>query len=104
MTEFGRDLRAGTKQDAFDASVGRGRQPSRVFRHQRAEAADLPDDRAPLDGVDQHRGALDGRRRRFHPRQRDRHPDNDDDADGGIAGLPEPFSLENRGVADDIRH
>ena len=30
--------------------------------------------------------------------------DDDDDSDGGIAGLAEPFTFENCGVAGDIRH
>ena len=60
--------------------------------------------RAALHGVHQHRVALDVRRRWFHTGEGDGHANDDEDADGGVPGLPEPFSFEDRGVADDIRH
>ena len=70
MTESGRTSGARPKQDALDAAIGRRRQPARVFRHERAEAAHLANERPALDGVDQQRRTVDGRRGGLHPRQR----------------------------------
>ena len=48
----------------------------------------LPDDRATFDGVHQDGRPFDCWRGGFHPRQRDRYGDHDEDADGGVERMP----------------
>lgn len=68
----------GQDEDALDPRLGRGRDPAHVLGDQRAGAANLPEHRAALDGVDPHGGLVQsgrGRREQHeaegHERERD---------------------------------
>ena len=67
----------GRRMISFHAPLRRRRNPADVFRHQRAEAAHLPDHRPALHRIGPERRGFDRRRRRLQPREADR-----DEADG----------------------
>jgi hypothetical protein len=93
---------AGPKRDSLDAPIRRGRQPARIFRDERAEAAHLTDERTALDGVEQESGAIDRRSGGFHARQRHGQHRHDDQSDDSVGNLAEPLAAKDGRVAGNI--
>ena len=68
-------------------------QPPRVFRHQRSEAPDLPDERTTLDGVFEDGRPFDKGCRGFHASQRHGCRHDGQCTDDGQASLAKPFAF-----------
>ncbi len=101
---LGLHLRAWTQQDSLDAAVSVGRQPAGVLGDERAEAADLAHERPALHRVDEQRGAIDGRRRRLHARERDGDEGDDHEDRHRIRAVTQSLASKDGRVAGKIHH
>ena len=88
----GLHLGAGPQDDLLDAPLRGRRNPSDVFRRERAESAHLANHRPALHGVGPDDRALNGRRGRFQPRQADADEDNGEQTHTGVNRLFDPLS------------
>ena len=96
----GFDDGAGAEDDLVDAALGAGGDPADLLGDEGAEAADLADHGAALDGVDPHEVALDRGGRGLQLRQRDGDADQDDAGDGGVDDAFLAFILGGVGAGD----
>ena len=85
-----RHVGAGEDDDPLHASFGDGGDPAGVLRHERAEAAHVDDERAPLHGVQEDGRALDFGRRRLKARQAE---GNQEDGGGGSGTVTDAAAL-----------
>ena len=90
------------KQNSLDAAIGRRRQPTRVFRDERAEATHLANERPARDGIDQQRRAVDCWCGGFHPRQCHRYEHQNEQRGDRVRHLAQPLSSQNRRVAGNV--
>jgi hypothetical protein len=92
--------RARADDDLVDAALGAGGDPADFLGDEGAEAADLADHRAALDGVDPHEVALDRGGGGLELGQPDGDADQDDAGDGGVDDAFAAFFLGGVGAGD----
>ena len=80
-----------SENDLLDPALRGCRNPSDVFRRQRAQPPDLANHWTPFDRIRPDYGPFDGRRRRFQPGQRDADEHHHQQADRCVDRLPDPL-------------
>ena len=100
----GRHGRTRSKDDPLDATLGRRRNPADLLGDERTGAANLPEHRAALDGVDPDRRAIDGGRRGLQLRDPDSDEDNDHQEAGAVQGAPDFLLFDDVRRTCDVDH